>query len=68
LQGRLTAGVVGNIVSLQAQEIAQAAERYAELQAELEVSIFRALYDLCVLDSFRLRELPTQQVHRVCGN
>jgi hypothetical protein len=39
-QGRLTAGVVGNIVSLQAQEIAQAAERYAELQAELEVSIF----------------------------
>ncbi|PNF38272.1 Coiled-coil domain-containing protein 93 [Cryptotermes secundus] len=35
-EGRLTAGVVGNIVSLQAQEIAQAAERYAELQAELE--------------------------------
>lgn len=36
LEGRLTAGVVGNIVSLQAEEIAQAAERYAELQAELE--------------------------------
>jgi hypothetical protein len=40
LQGRLTVGVVGNIVSLQAQEIAQAAERYAVLQAELEVSVF----------------------------
>jgi hypothetical protein len=30
---------------LQAQEIAQAAERYAELQAELEVSIFWILED-----------------------
>jgi hypothetical protein len=30
---------------LQAQEIAQAAERYAELQAELEVSIFWVLED-----------------------
>ncbi|KAJ9598441.1 hypothetical protein L9F63_010885, partial [Diploptera punctata] len=36
LESRLTAGVVGNIVNLQAQEIAKAAERYAELQAELE--------------------------------
>ena len=36
-QSRVTAGVVGNIVNLQAQEIARAAERYAELQAELEV-------------------------------
>jgi hypothetical protein len=44
LQGRLTAGAVGNIVSLQAQEIAQAAERYAVLQAELEVSV--SLYEL----------------------
>ncbi|XP_021932828.1 coiled-coil domain-containing protein 93 [Zootermopsis nevadensis] len=33
-EGRLTAGVVGNIVNLQAQEIARAAERYAELQSE----------------------------------
>ncbi|XP_049960119.1 coiled-coil domain-containing protein 93 isoform X1 [Schistocerca serialis cubense] len=37
-ESRVTAGVVGSIVSLQAQEIAQAAERYAELQAEREVS------------------------------
>ncbi|XP_069701680.1 coiled-coil domain-containing protein 93 isoform X2 [Periplaneta americana] len=33
-ESRLTAGIVGNIVNLQAQEIARAAERYAELQAE----------------------------------
>jgi uncharacterized protein with beta-barrel porin domain len=46
LQVRLTAGVVGNIVSLQAQEIAQAAQRYAVLQAELEVSTFCALCEL----------------------
>jgi hypothetical protein len=48
LQGRLTAGIVGNIVNLQAQEIARAAERYAELQSELEVSIHLALCILCL--------------------
>ncbi|XP_067002897.2 coiled-coil domain-containing protein 93 isoform X2 [Anabrus simplex] len=37
-ESRLTAGVVGNIVNLQAQEIARAAERYAELQAGVEES------------------------------
>jgi hypothetical protein len=39
VQGHLTAGVVGSIVNLQAQEIARAAERYAELQAKLDVSV-----------------------------
>ncbi|CAG2060530.1 unnamed protein product [Timema podura] len=36
MQGRLTAGVVGNIVNLQATELAKAAERYAELQSDIE--------------------------------
>nr|CAD7431943.1 unnamed protein product [Timema monikensis] len=35
-EGRLTAGVVGNIVNLQAAEIAKAAERYAVLQSDTE--------------------------------
>jgi hypothetical protein len=35
-EGHLTAGVVGSIVNLQAQEIARAAERYAQLQAKLD--------------------------------
>nr|CAD7203393.1 unnamed protein product [Timema douglasi] len=34
--GRLTAGVVGNIVNLQAAEIAKAAKRYTELQSDIE--------------------------------
>jgi hypothetical protein len=67
LQGRLTAGVVGNIVSLQAQEIAQAAERYAELQAELEVSIFRVLCNLYLINLISIYEL-TEKVCSVCGN
>lgn len=37
-EGRVAAGVVGNIVSLQAQEISEAAERYAELQAEMDLA------------------------------
>lgn len=35
---RLPAGVVGNIVSLQADEIAEAVQRYTQLQAESEAS------------------------------
>nr|CAD7459083.1 unnamed protein product [Timema tahoe] len=35
-EGRLTAGVVGNIVNLQATELTKAAERYAELQSDIE--------------------------------
>ncbi|GLH04549.1 Coiled-coil domain-containing protein 93 [Gryllus bimaculatus] len=38
MENRLPAGVVGNIVGLQAQEIAQEAKRYADLQAEMEES------------------------------
>lgn len=44
----MTAGIVGNIVNLQAQEIARAAERYAELQSELGVSIQLAQCKLCL--------------------
>ncbi|XP_022184911.2 coiled-coil domain-containing protein 93 isoform X2 [Nilaparvata lugens] len=37
-ENRLTAGVVGNIVSIGAEEIARAVEHYTELQAETVVS------------------------------
>jgi hypothetical protein len=57
LQGRLSAGIVGNIVNLQAQEIAQAAERYAELQAKLEVSIQLAVCIICLQNFVCLCEL-----------
>lgn len=45
-ENRLPAGLVGNIVSLQAQEIAQEAKRYADLQAELEESGFGSVIAL----------------------
>uniref|UniRef100_A0A1B6K5V2 Coiled-coil domain-containing protein 93 n=1 Tax=Homalodisca liturata TaxID=320908 RepID=A0A1B6K5V2_9HEMI len=55
-ENRLAAGVVGSIVSLQAEEIAKAVEHYSELQAQTEISEATQLQRLKEKEAAQMRQ------------